>query len=172
MAEKRKRGRPIKWESAFEKYKSTALYYTKRAGTLLNDRYIQDISQFKAQVSEYRKKYGWTVAKTTSFLAQGAALNGASLKQIAALQNITDEFEGRHLTFKQAVLAYEKGSVYDKSDVIDLVEANGWDTDAKLAAAVASGEMTISELYIYLKDRIPSAKDRKEWISQNIFGSY
>ena len=172
MAEKRKRGRPIKWESAFEKYKSTAQYYTKRAGTMLNDRYIQDISHFKVQVSEYRKKYGWTVAKTTSFLAQGASLNGASLKQIAALQNVAEEFEGRHMTFKQAVLAYEKGSVYEKSDVIELVESNGWDTDAKLAAAVANGERSISELYIYLKDKIPSTKDRRDWISQNIFGSY
>ena len=33
MAEKRGRGRPIKWEEAFKKYQTTARYYTKRANT-------------------------------------------------------------------------------------------------------------------------------------------
>ena len=166
-----KRGRPIKWEEAFEKYRSTAQFYTKRAGTRLNDRYIRDIDIFKEQVSGYRDTYGWGVAKATSFLAQTASLNQASLKQVQALQRVAEEFGGEKMPFKQAVLAFESGSVVETGDVIELVEANGWDTDAELAAAVRSGEMTISELYKYLQTDIPSTKERKDWISQNIFGS-
>lgn len=166
-----KRGRPIKWEEAFDKYKSTARYYTKRAGTRLNDRYIRDIDDFKEQVSGYRDTYGWGVAKATSFLAQTASLNHASLKQIQALQSVAEEFGGEKMSFKQAVLTFESGSVVETGDVIELVEANGWDTPEKLAAAVRGGEMTISELNKYLQTGIPRAKDRRDWISQNVFGS-
>ena len=82
-----KRGRPIKWEEAFKKYQSTALYYTKRANTRLSDEYIRDIDQFKEQVMSYRDVYDWSVAKATSFLAQKAGLNNASLNQLRALQS-------------------------------------------------------------------------------------
>ena len=166
-----KRGRPIKWEEAFDKYKSTAQFYTKRAGTRLNDRYIRDIDEFKEKVSGYRETYGWGVAKATSFLAQTASLNQASLKQVQALQRVAEEFGGEKLTFKQAVLTFESGSMFDADDVIDLVEANEWNTPEKLAAAVRGGEMTISELYKYLQTDIPGTKERRDWISQNVFGS-
>ena len=63
----------------------------------------------------------------------------------------------------------------------DVVAKNGWTSEEELIDAVRSGELTISELYKYLvvwrnpdpEGKTPGAgvEDRKEWISQNIFGS-
>lgn len=165
-----KRGRPIKWEEAFKKYQSTARYYTNRARTQLNDRYIQDIDQFKEQVMSYREMYNWGVAKATSFLAQKASLNEASLNQISALQR-TATLAGQNLSFKAAVGIFRSASNEDYSDIKKMVQANGWETEDELIDAVRSGDLTISELYKYLVATIPSAAERKKWISQNIFGS-
>ena len=97
MAEKRKRGRPIKWEEAFKKYKLTALYYTNRANTQLSSHYIQDIDQFKEQVTSYRETYGWTVGKATSVLAQKAGMNDATLSQVQALQSARMKQTGNYV---------------------------------------------------------------------------
>ena len=165
-----KRGRPVKWEEAFKKYQSTARYYTNRARTQLNDRYIRDIDQFKEQVTSYREMYNWGVAKATSFLAQKASLNEASLNQISALQR-TAALAGQNLSFKAAVGIFRSASDEEFSDIKKMVQANGWETEEELIDAVRSGDLTISELYKYLVTTIPSAAERKKWISQNIFGS-
>lgn len=175
-----KRGRPIKWEEAFKKYQSTARYYTNRARTQLNDRYIQDIDQFKEQVMSYREMYNWGVAKATSFLAQKASLNEASLNQISALQR-TAALAGQNLSFKTAVDIFRSAKDEEIDYIKNVVAKNGWTSEQELIDAVRSGELTISELYKYLvvwqnpdpEGKTPGAgvEDRKKWISQNIFGS-
>ena len=178
-----KRGRPIKWGKAFEKYKSTAWRYTKRAGTILGDDYISDIDTFKEQVMGYRDTYGWGVAKTTSFLAQHAGLNGVSLKQLNAFRATAAEIVEGPVSMKDAAAAFyspasefrtkaEKDAVRNalKEAMTARVAQNGWTKEA-LAEQVKKGEMTLAELNAYLSVDTTDSYERAEWISQNIFGS-
>lgn len=175
-----KRGRPIEWEKAYQKYQSTAQWYTKRAKTMLNENYIRDIDKFKEQVMNYRDVYDWGVAKATSFLAQKAALNDASLQQVSMLQSAAAR-AGKNINFVTAVDIFRSAKDEEIDYIRGLVEEHGWSSEQELIDGVRNGEMTISELYKYLviwenpdKDgNTPGAsvEDRKEWISQNIFGS-
>lgn len=175
-----KRGRPIKWEEAFKKYQSTALYYTKRANTQLSDEYIRDIDQFKEQVMSYRDVYDWSVAKATSFLAQKAGLNNASLNQLRALQSEAAKL-GKNINLALGAKIFRSAKDEEIDYIKKVVQKYGWTSKQELIDAVRSGELTISELYKYLviwQDPDPEGKtpgagveDRKEWISQNIFGS-
>ena len=101
-----KRGRPIKWGKAFEKYKSTAQFYTNRADGILSEDYINDVDTFKEQVMGLRDTYGWGVEKATSALAQRAGLNGASLKQVRMMQFYHLVQTGEDLSFEDAVYAF------------------------------------------------------------------
>lgn len=180
MAEERKRGRPVKWEEAFKKYQSTAQYYTKRANTQLSDQYIRDIDHFKEQVRSYRDIYNWSVAKATSFLAQKAGLNDASLNQIRALQSEAARL-GKNVNLAVGAEIFRSAKDEEIDYIKEVVAKHGWESEQELIDAVHSGELTISELYKYLvvwKNPDPEGKtpgagveDRKEWISQNIFGS-
>lgn len=173
-----KRGRPIKWEEAFKKYQSTAQYYTKRANTRLSDEYIRDIDQFKEQVMSYRDVYDWSVAKATSFLAQKAGLNNASLNQLRALQSEAAKL-GKNINLATGAKIFRSAKDEEIDYIKKVVAKNGWTSKQELIDAVRSGELTISELYKYLviwqdpEGDTPGAgvEDRKEWISQNIFGS-
>ena len=173
-----KRGRPIKWEEAFKKYQSTALYYTKRANTQLSDEYIRDIDQFKEQVMSYRDVYDWSVAKATSFLAQKAGLNNASLNQLRALQSEAAKL-GKNINLALGAKIFRSAKDEEIDYIKKVVQKYGWTSKQELIDAVRSGELTISELYKYLvvwqdpEGKTPGAgvEDRKEWISQNIFGS-
>lgn len=175
-----KRGRPIKWEKAFKKYQSTAQYYTKRANTRLSDEYIRDIDQFKEQVMSYRDVYDWSVAKATSFLAQKAGLNNASLNQLRALQSEAAKL-GKNINLATGAKIFRSAKDEEIDYIKKVVAKNGWTSKQELIDAVRSGELTISELYKYLvvwQDPDPEGdtpgagvEDRKEWISQNIFGS-
>ena len=178
--EKRKRGRPVKWEEAFKKYQSTAQYYTKRANTQLSDQYIRDIDHFKEQVRSYRDIYNWSVAKATSFLAQKAGLNDASLNQIRALQSEAARL-GKNVNLAVGAEIFRSAKDEEIDYIKDVVAEHGWTSEQELIDAVHSGELTISELYKYLvvwrnpdpEGKTPGAgvEARKEWISQNIFGS-
>lgn len=176
--EKRKRGRPIKWEEAFKKYQSTAQYYTKRANTELSDQYIRDIDHFREQVESYRDIHNWSVAKATSFLAQKAGLNDASLNQIRALQSEAAVL-GKNINLATGAKIFRSAKDEDIDYIKKVVAKYGWTTKQELIDAVHSGELTISELYKYLviwqdpEGETPGdgVEDRKEWISQNIFGS-
>ena len=181
-----KRGRPIEWGKAFERYNSTARHYAKVAGTKLNaDWDFKDIDQFKEQVSSYRDTYGWDVAKTTSFLAQHAGLNGVSLKQLNAFRATAAEIVEGPVSMKSAAAAFyspasefrtkeEKEAVRNalKESMTARVAEKGWTDRSELADAVKKGEMTLAELNAYLSVDTTDSYERAEWISQNIFGSY
>ena len=178
------RGRPIEWGKAFERYNSTARHYAKVAGTKLNSDWdFKDIDQFKEQVSSYRDTYGWGVAKTTSFLAQHAGLNGVSLKQLNAFRATAAELVEGPPSMKDAAAPFytpasefrtkaEKEAVRNamKEAMTARVAENGWTKEA-LAEQVKKGEMTLAELNAYLSVDTTDSYERAEWISQNIFGS-
>ncbi len=172
MAEKRKRGRPIKWEEAFKKYQLTALYYTNRANTQLSSHYIQDIDQFKEQVTGYRETYGWTVGKATSVLAQKAGMNDATLSQVQALQRARMKQTGNYVSLAAAANMFSPRNK-ENEDVLKLAHSLGIETEEELAEAGRNGELSLSEVNIILVRQfgVMDSQSRKNWISQNIFGS-
>lgn len=172
MAEKRKRGRPIKWEEAFKKYKLTALYYTNRANTQLSSHYIQDIDQFKEQVMGYRETYGWNVGKATSVLAQKAGMNDATLSQVQALQSARMKQTGNYVSLAAAAAMFSPRNK-ETEDVLKLAKSLSIETEEELAEAGRNGELSLSEVNIILvrQFNITDSYARKNWISQNIFGS-
>lgn len=169
-----KRGRPINWEKAYKTYRKTVDYYTKTFGTRKNDWYMEDFHQFKERVMSQRDiKSGWTVAKTTSYFAQKASLNGVTINQINALRKAGAEV-GQDLRFIEAVPIFASAQAEEMEYVKDLVEDNGlYDgTFESLGNAVRNGELTISEMYKFLASQgITDTKERRDIISQNVFGS-
>lgn len=167
-----KRGRPIKWEEAFKKYQSTARYYTNRAKTKLSANYIQDIDQFKEQVMGYRDIYGWTVGKATSVLAQKAGMNDATLSQVQALQSARMKQTGNYVSLAAAANMFSPRNK-ETEDVMKLAKSLSIETEEDLAEAGQSGELSLSEVNIILVRQfgITDSRARKNWISQNIFGS-
>ena len=169
-----KRGRPINWEKAYKTYRKTVDYYTKTFGTYKNDWYMEDFHQFKERVMSQRDiKKNWTVAKTTSYFAQKASLNGVTINQINALRKAGAEV-GQDLRFTEAVPIFASAQDEDLSDVKDLVEDNGlYDgTFESLGNAVRNGELTISEMYKFLASQgITDTNERRDILSQNVSGS-
>lgn len=174
-----KRGRPINWEKAYKTYNKTVKYYTNMLGTKKNEWYISDIDAFKEKVTSQRDmKRGWSIRKATSYWAQRASLNGATMNQIEALRR-SSEWIGHDLKFKELVDAYQSSMGVDVKYIKDLVEDNGWDygdntglTLQALGDAVNRGELTISEMYRYMVTMgITDTELRRDLISQNVFGS-
>lgn len=174
-----KRGRPINWEKAYKTYKKTVNYYTNMLGTKKNDWYIDDIDAFKEKVTSQRDtKRNWSIRKATSYWAQRASLNGATMNQIDALRRAS-QWLGHDLKFKELVEVYEHSTGADVEYIAELVEANGWDygdnqglTLQALGDAVNRGELTISEMYRYMAYiGISDTELRRDLISQNVFGS-
>ena len=167
-----KRGRPIKWEEAFKKYKLKALYYTNRANTELSAHYIKDIDQFKEQVTGYRETYGWTVGKATSVLAQKAGMNDATLNQVQALQSARMRQTGNYVSLAAAAAMFSPRNK-ETEDIMNLAHSLGIETEEELAEAGRNGELSLSEVNIILVRQfgITDSRNRSHWISQNIFGS-
>ena len=128
----------------------------------------------------YRDVYDWSVAKATSFLAQKAGLTNASLNQLRALQSEAAKL-GKNINLALGAKIFRRAKDEEIDYIQKVVQQSGWTSKQELIDAVRSGELTISELYKYLvvwQDPDPEGKtpgagveDRKEWISQNIFGS-
>lgn len=169
-----KRGRPINWEKAYKTYRKTVDYYTKTFGTHKNEWYMADFHQFKERVMGQRDiKKKWTVAKTTSYFAQKASLNGVTINQINAIRRAGAEV-GQDLRFTEAVPIFASAQAEEMEYVENLVDGNGlYDgTFESLGNAVRNGELTISEMYKYLAAKgITDTKERRDIISQNVFGS-
>ena len=167
-----KRGRPIKWGKAFEKYKSTAQFYTNRADGILSEDYINDVDTFKEQVMGLRDKYGWGVEKATSALAQRAGLNGASLKQVRMMQFYHLTQTGEDLSFEDAVYAFSPKN-RETEDVLNMAKKLEIETEDELQEAVMDGIVSLSEANVILVRKFGKfgKYERAEWISQNIFGS-
>lgn len=167
-----KRGRPIKWGEAFEKYKSTAQHYTKRAGSVLGEDYIQDVDTFKEQVMGLRDTHGWGVGKAASFLAQRAGLNGASLKQVRMVQFHHLVKTGEELSFEDAAYAFSPNN-RETDDVLAMADKLEIETEDELREAVMDGIVSLGEANVILARNFgkSSKYERAEWISQNVFGS-
>ena len=174
-----KRGRPINWEKAYKTYQKTVNYYTEKLGTTKNDWYMADFHQFKERVMSQRDiKKSWTVAKTTSYFAQKASLNGVTINQINELRSVGKEF-GKRMSFLKAVDIFRSANNEETKYIVKLVNNNGWWDDddyqlsiERLSTAVVNGELTISEMYKFLASQgITDTKERRDIISQNVFGS-
>lgn len=175
-----KRGRPIDWRKAYSTYKHTVDYYTKKLGTMKNEWYMTDFHQFKERVTSQREiENKWTVAKTVSYFAQKASLNEMTIKQIDELRSVGKEF-GKRLSFAKAVKIFRSAKDEETKYIVNLVNQNEWwdgdDRQAsieRLSAAVVNGEMTISEMYRFLMTvGISGTAERRDLISENVFGSY
>ena len=176
-----KRGRPISWRKAYSTYKNTVDYYTKKLGTRKNEWYMEDFHQFKERVTSQREimENKWTVAKTVSYFAQKASLNEMTIKQIDELRSVGKEF-GKRLSFAKAVSIFRSAKDEETKYIVDLVNENEWwdgdDRQAsieRLSAAVVNGELTISEMYRFLMTvGISGTAERRDLISENVFGSY
>lgn len=175
-----KRGRPIGWRKAYNAYRKTVDYYTKKLGTMKNEWYMTDFHQFKERVTSQREimENKWTVAKTVSYFAQKASLNEMTIKQIEELRRVGKEF-GKRLSFAKAVSVFRSAKDEETKYIMNLVNENEWwdgdDRQAsieRLSAAVVNGELTISEMYRFLATvGIAGTDERRDLISQNIFGS-
>lgn len=176
-----KRGRPINWRKAYRTYKRTVDNYTKKLGTMKNEWYMEDFHQFKERVTSQREIMDnkWTVAKTVSYFAQKASLNEMTIKQINELRSVGKEF-GKRLSFAKAVSIFRSAKDEETKYIVNLVNENEWwdgdDRQAsieRLSAAVVSGELTISEMYKFLMTvGITGTAERRDLISENVFGSY
>ena len=175
-----KRGRPIDWRKAYSTYKRTVDYYTKKLGTMKNEWYMTDFHQFKERVTSQREiESKWTVAKTVSYFAQKASLNEMTIKQINELRSVGKEF-GKRLSFTKAVGIFRSAKDEETKYIVKLVNENDWwdgdDRQAsieRLSAAVVNGELTISEMYRFLMTvGITGTAERRDLISENVFGSY
>ena len=175
-----KRGRPIDWRKAYSTYKRTVDYYTKKLGTMKNEWYMTDFHQFKERVTSQREiENKWTVAKTVSYFAQKASLNEMTIKQINELRSVGKEF-GKRLSFTKAVGIFRSAKDEETKYIVNLVNENEWwDNDdrqasiERLSAAVVNGELTISEMYKFLMAvGITGTAERRDLISENVFGSY
>ena len=175
-----KRGRPIDWRKAYGTYKRTVDYYTNKLGTMKNEWYMTDFHQFKERVTSQREiESKWTVAKTVSYFAQKASLNEMTIKQIDELRSVGKEF-GKRLSFTKAVGIFRSARNEEMKYIVNLVnKKKWWDKDdrqasiERLSAAVVDGELTISEMYKFLATvGIDDAAERRDLISQNVFGSY
>ena len=175
-----KRGRPIDWRKAYSTYKRTVENYTKKLGTMKNEWYMTDFHQFKERVTSQREiESKWTVAKTVSYFAQKASLNEMTIKQINELRSVGKEF-GKRMRFITAVNIFRSARNEEMKYIVNLVnKKKWWDKDERrasierLSAAVVDGELTISEMYKFLATvGIDDAAERRDLISQNIFGSY
>ena len=175
-----KRGRPIDWRKAYSTYKRTVDYYTKKLGTMKNEWYMTDFHQFKERVTSQREiENKWTVAKTVSYFAQKASLNEMTIKQINELRSVGKEF-GKRMSFTKAVDIFRSSKNEETKYIVNLVNENEWwdgdDRQAsieRLSAAVVNGEMTISEMYRFLMTvGITGTAERRDLISENVFGSY
>lgn len=176
-----KRGRPISWRKAYNTYKNTVDYYTKKLGTMKNEWYMEDFHQFKERVTSQREIMDnkWTVAKTVSYFAQKASLNEMTINQINELRSVGKEF-GKRLSFQKAVDIFRSAKNEETKYITNLVNENEWwdgdDRQAsieRLSAAVVNGELTISEMYRFLMTvGITGTAERRDLISENVFGSY
>ena len=175
-----KRGRPIEWRKAYDTYKRTVDNYTKKLGTMKNEWYMTDFHQFKERVTSQREiESKWTVAKTVSYFAQKASLNEMTIKQINELRSVGKEF-GKRLSFTKAVGIFRSAKDEETKYIQNLVKKNEWwDKDdrqasiERLSAAVVNGELTISEMYRFMATvGIDGTAERRDLISQNVFGSY
>lgn len=175
-----KRGRPIDWRKAYSTYKRTVDYYTKKLGTMKNEWYMTDFHQFKERVTSQREiENKWTVAKTVSYFAQKASLNEMTIKQINELRSVGKEF-GKRMSFTKAVDIFRSAKNEETKYIVNLVNENEWwdgdDRQAsieRLSAAVVNGELTISEMYRFLMTvGITGTAERRDLISENVFGSY
>lgn len=176
-----KRGRPISWRKAYSTYKNTVDYYTKKLGTMKNEWYMTDFHQFKERVTSQREimENKWTVAKTVSYFAQKASLNEMTINQINELRSVGKEF-GKRLSFQKAVDIFRSAKDEETKYITNLVNENEWwdgdDRQAsieRLSAAVVNGELTISEMYRFLMTvGITGTAERRDLISENVFGSY
>ena len=175
-----KRGRPIDWRKAYSTYKRTVDYYTKKLGTMKNEWYMTDFHQFKERVTSQREiESKWTVAKTVSYFAQKASLNEMTIKQINELRSVGKEF-GKRMSFTKAVDIFRSAKDEETKYIVNLVNENEWwdgdDRQAsieRLSAAVVNGELTISEMYRFLMTvGITGTAERRDLISENVFGSY
>lgn len=176
-----KRGRPIDWRKAYSTYKNTVDHYTKKLGTLKNEWYMTDFHQFKERVTSQREIMDnkWTVAKTVSYFAQKASLNEMTIKQINELRSVGKEF-GKRMSFLKAVDIFRSAKDEETKYIVNLVNKNEWWDDddrqasiERLSAAVVNGEMTISEMYRFLATvGIDGTAERRDLISENVFGSY
>lgn len=176
-----KRGRPIDWRKAYGTYKQTVDYYTNKLGTLKNEWYMEDFHQFKERVTSQREIMDnkWTVAKTVGYFAQKASLNEMTIKQIDELRSVGKDF-GKRMRFTTAVKIFRSADNEETKYISNLVNHNHWwdGTDRrasieKLSAAVVNGDLTISEMYRFLATvGIDDAAERRDLISQNVFGSY
>ena len=176
-----KRGRPIDWRKAYSTYKQTVDYYTNKLGTLKNEWYMEDFHQFKERVTSQREIMDnkWTVAKTVGYFAQKASLNEMTIKQIDELRSVGKEF-GKRMRFTTAVNIFRSAKDEETKYIVNLVNHNKWwdgdDRQAsieRLSAAVVNGDLTISEMYRFLATvGIDGAAERRDLISENVFGSY
>lgn len=176
-----KRGRPISWQKAYSTYQRTVENYTKKLGTMKNEWYMEDFHQFKERVTSQREIMDnkWTVAKTVSYFAQKASLNEMTIKQIDELRSVGKEF-GKRMSFAKAVSIFRSAKDEETKYIVNLVNENEWwdgdDRQAsieRLSAAVVNGELTISEMYRFLMTvGISGTAERRDLISENVFGSY
>ena len=176
-----KRGRPINWRKAYSTYKQTVDRYTNKLGTMKNEWYMEDFHQFKERITSQREimENKWTVAKTVSYFAQKASLNEMTIKQINELRRVGKEF-GKRLSFEKAVNIFRSAKNEETKYIVNLVNKNEWwdgeDRQAsieRLSAAVVNGELTISEMYKFLMTvGITGTAERRDLISENVFGSY
>ena len=179
-----KRGRPIDWRKAYSTYKRTVDYYTKKLGTMKNEWYMTDFHQFKERVTSQREiENKWTVAKTVSYFAQKASLNEMTIKQINEHRSGEKE-PGKRMSITKAVdtntTPTNKAKNEETKYIVNLVNENEWwdgdDRQAsieRLSAAVVNGELTISEMYRFLMTvGITGTAERRDLISENVFGSY
>ena len=174
-----KRGRPINWQKAYRTYQNTVNYYTKTLGTMRNDWYMDDFHQFKERITSQRDvvKNKWSVSKTVSYFAQKASLNEATMPQINAIRRAGEQFQDK-IGFLKAVKIFRSSSSEELKYVNKLITENEWydpddfeQTLVLLGDAVRNGEITISEMYRWLGQTITDTSTRRDYISQNVFGS-
>lgn len=172
MKQEGKRGRPIEWGKLFESYNRKVNYWSRTYKTAPKDR-IEFEDMFQERVTMVREKYGLNSVQAVRLLGQQAGL-GASLKQLDAYIAGAAKL-GIQVDIKSATRAFVGGMVRDVSDIEDKLVADlgeDWTLD-DLAAAVATGTITLNEANLMLRSRFSmlSSGDRREWISQNVFGS-
>lgn len=169
-----KRGRPIEWDKLFDKYNRKVNYWSRTYKTTPKDK-IEYLDTFQDKIVSVREKYGMSSEQAVKFLGQQAGL-GASLKQVEAYIDGAAKL-GITVDLKAAAEALVHGVIRSKDEIEAKItkSRDGKDdwTQDDLAAAVFNGDITLNEAntLLRLKYGMSDSKDRRRWISQNIYGS-
>lgn len=173
------------WERYWNKYKTKARYYAKRAKR--EPDLFPDIDQFKAQFEGYKRKrtkpgpidetgHFTTISigdeEVISFLAQKAGLYDATVAKIRALQKGHSMLTGGSVNFQDAARMFDSNNK-EVEDILILADELHIETEEDLARVANDGFITLSEVNIILLRRFGygESEDRERWISQHIFGS-